>query len=130
MEFGPAAMANRPIAPHNSSTPSAVAIAGRLLDGAFFCRLATDTGVEQSVPSHDGRRLLLASSLGENLTSSPIEHHPALTALAAGATTLIVNDRRYAARFLAPERDASTLYIEAALLVDDLIATRTALSPS
>ncbi len=54
--FGPAAMANRPIAPHNSSTSSAVAIAGRLLDGGFFRRLATDTGVEQSVLSHDGRR--------------------------------------------------------------------------
>ncbi len=124
MEFGPAAMANRPIALHNSSTPSAVAIAGRLLDGAFLRRLATDTGVEQSVLSHDGRRL--ASSLGENLTSSPIEHHPAPTAFAAGATTLIVNDRRYyAASFPLPQSgDASTLYIEAALPVDDLIATR------
>ena len=123
-EFGPAAMANRPIAPHNSSTSSAVAIAGRLLDGAFLRRLATDTGVEQSVLSHDGRRL--ASSLGENLTSSPIEHHPAPTAFAAGATTLIVNDRRYyAASFPLPQSgDASTLYIEAALPVDDLIATR------
>jgi signal transduction histidine kinase/HAMP domain-containing protein len=124
IELGPAVLASRPITPNDPSAIPAIAIAGRLLDVAFLRRLAADTGVEQSVLSQDGRRL--ASSLAMPSASTPIEQHPVRAAFAAGGTTLSVNGRRYYAALspLPQSGAASTLYIEAALPVDDLIVTR------
>jgi signal transduction histidine kinase/HAMP domain-containing protein len=117
----PAMVAAMPVRREQPAQGMVTAVAGIWLDETFLRQLATSTDVEQSILAEDGARL--ASSL--SLQGEPTFADVGTTAGEHTIQTLRSGDRHfYAERLpLATADGRTTLFLEIALPVDDLIIT-------